>query len=227
MTVFDLETIDECLEELQRVIPELKPTKDSQQIIRPGASAKLFSWERPEQPHSPKHLGFRETITCPDAHDSTVQVPGALPLPEHNEWATRRSLRSLQLQEDGEPVVKWFIRPLFAIPRFSFAGGVTRRELRRMRRKLRCYSAPPDVQRRRFRSIESDDPDLAQHMLAECELLSHSFTSPDALLRDELTKGRLHKLQPRDVAPALADGGPEMRRAILRHLGSPDSHVQQ
>lgn len=192
VTTIDLETAGQWLRLMKTASETLRESDEFVRIIRRGAPLRFYLWPGSSAlPNDSKFIGFTDAATSADRHGSGVEVPGPLPVPDLDHWKVYERETSFHLRED-EPVLEWRIEPEY-YPGMYHVGGVTGEELLRIQRKLRCYGAKPDEQRRLFREIEEDDPELADRMLAECELLRRSFIAPDTLLRPGATSGRFNR----------------------------------
>lgn len=218
VTEVDLETANRWLDLMNEAEETITASDEFSQIVHPHAPLSLYMWPRGNLPSEPQYLGFVETATMDAARCCGVQVPGPLPMPDLDIWKPVHRTTSIHI-DDGVPVLEWLVEPEY-FPGFYHAGGLTRNELLRIRRKLQCYNAKPDEQRQLFRTIENNDPHLAREMVTDCELLRASLTSPDALLRPEATGGRVQSLRPEDVEPLLKEADSDARKSVLRWLGT-------
>lgn len=192
VTTIDLETTRQWLRLMETARETLRESDEFVRIARRGAPLRFYWWPGTYAlPNDPKFVGFTDAATSVDTYGSGKEVPGPLPVPDLDPWKVYERETSFRLYDD-EPVLEWSIEPEY-YPGMFHVGGVTRGELLRIQRKLWCYGAEPDEQRQLFREIEGDDPELANRMVAECELLRQSLVAPDTLLRPGATDGRVNR----------------------------------
>lgn len=218
VTEVDLETANGWLQLMDEAEETITGSDEFSRIVRPQAPLSLYMWPRGDLPSEPQYLGFVETATMDAARCCGVQVPGPLPMPDLDGWQPIHKVTSFHM-DNGVPVLEWMVEPEY-FPGFYHAGGFTRPELLRIRRKLQCFNAEPGEQRRLFQTIENSDPHLARELVADCELLRASLTPPDALLRPEATGGRVQSLRAEDVVPLLKEADSDTRKSVLRWLGN-------
>lgn len=221
ITEIDLDTIDQWLTWMATYASILNSSTPFDTLGRYSAPVSVYFFPMAvELPREPRFVSFIEILPSRDLDRRGVVVPGALPIPDLQAASTHAEQTTLHVH-DGEPAIGWSVQPQ-RLPALHYLGSRSEAELRRMRRKLRCYAADGDEQRRRFRAIERDDPALADQMVKECDLLRRSLVQPGELLEPAATGGRVQELTKKDVARMLAREDPDMRAATVRWLGGAD-----